>query len=103
MLSYSDALVIFMCLALPCMFIVTGLPSSFSDLIIPVVLWATYFALAVTCISACDALWHIAHSLDNLSQRDTTTNMHPLVLTLSEIKDEIKQLTTAMSLARRCR
>ena len=75
MLSCPDALVIFMCLALPCLFIVTGLPPSVSDLIIPVVLWATYFAVTVTCISACDALWHIAHSLENLSQHAITTRL----------------------------
>jgi len=67
-----------------------------------IVFWATYFAVAVICIFACEALCHIAKSLDKLSRRDLTTNMHPIVLTLHEIKEEIKKLTTATSVPRRC-
>ena len=67
-----------------------------------IVFWATYFAVAVICIFTCEALWHIAKKLDALSRRDITTNMYPIVLTLREIKEEIKQLTTATSMPRRC-
>jgi hypothetical protein len=67
-----------------------------------IVFWATYFAVAVICIFTCEALWRIAKSLNALSRRDITTNMHPIVLTLREIKEEIKQLTNATSMPRRC-
>ena len=69
-----------------------------------VVFWTTYFPVTVTCISACHALWNIAQSLESLNRnrRDFATNTHPLVITLREIKEEIKQLTAVMSLARRC-
>ena len=62
-----------------------------------IVFWATYFAVAVICIFTCEALRHIAKSLHALSRRDITTNMHPIVFTLREIKEEINQLTTATS------
>lgn len=68
-----------------------------------IVFWATYFAVAVICIFTCEALWRIAKSLNALSRRDITTNMYPIVLTLREIKEEIKQLTAAMSLAKQRR
>jgi len=69
-----------------------------------VLFWTTYFPVAVTCISACLALWNIAQSLESLNRnrRDFGTNVLPLVSTLREIKEEIKQHTAVMSLARRC-
>jgi len=69
-----------------------------------VLFWTTYFPVAVTCISACLALWNIAQSLESLNRnrRDFVTNVLPLVSTLREIKEEIKQHTAVMSLARQC-
>jgi len=67
-----------------------------------VVFWATYFAVFVMCISACNALWNIAKSLDVLRKRDFAGNIHPMVITLREVKEEIKQFAAAMSLARKC-
>lgn len=71
-----------------------------------VVGWATYFAVSLffvhICISACNALWNVAKSLEALSQRDFASNMHPIVLTLREVKEEIKQFAAVMSLVRKC-
>jgi hypothetical protein len=64
-----------------------------------IIFWVTCFAVAVI---PSMSLWHIAKSLKALSRRDLTTNMHPIVLALREIKEEIKQLTAAMSVPRRC-
>ena len=67
-----------------------------------VVFWTTYFPVAVTCISACHALWNIAQTLESMNRRGFATNTLPLVIPLREIQEEIKKLTAVMSLARQC-
>jgi hypothetical protein len=68
--------------------------------------WATYFAVCLffvhICISACNALWNVAKSLETLTRRDFASNMHPMVLELREVKKEIKQFAAVMSLAIKC-